>query len=86
VRAERASQPLIITFVAEVIAALRVRRNRGIVFFGRQIDRTTAPPAAHHLGRDQFLTALFVRTVERLGSGRQVPRRRNILVRLRNTT
>ena len=83
VRAERAPQALVVARVGEVVAPMRVRRDRGIVLVGRQVDRAPAPPAAHHLGRDQLLVMRVVGAVERLRGRRQVAaKRRHVLVEL----
>ena len=46
VRAEWASPALIVAGIGEVVAALRIRRDRGIVLVGRQIDGAPAAASA----------------------------------------
>ena len=41
--------------VVEVVVSLRIGPKLGIVLVGREHERRAAAPAAHQLGRDQFL-------------------------------
>ena len=81
VRTERAPQALVVACIRKVVATLRVRRDRGIVLVGRQIERAPTAPATHHLGRHQFLVVMVVGTVERLRGRRQIStKRRHVLI------
>src|SRR6201989_3006764 len=64
VRTYRTPQTVIVAGIGEIVTTFRIRRDRQIILVRRQIKRTAAAPATHHLRRDQLLIMLIVRTVE----------------------
>src|SRR5690242_2025580 len=66
VRTQWATQALVVAFIREVIATLRVRGDRQIVRLGREIEWAPAPPAAHDFGCYQLLVIRVVGAVQRV--------------------